>query len=61
MWTLEAYRPEELKARFYFDSPSPGIVLLKPELSYGDYSFHPLADENVPKEICRGCAGRVFD
>lgn len=57
---LEAYRPEELKARFYFDSPSPGIVLLKPELSYGDYSFHPLADENVPKEICRDVPGEFL-
>lgn len=54
---LESYRPEELKARFYFDSPEAGVVSLRPELSYGDFSFHPLEDELVPKEVCRDVPG----
>lgn len=54
---LESYRPKELKASFYFDSDAVGTVNLRPELAYGDFSFHPLADENVPKEICRDVPG----
>ncbi|MBQ7796509.1 MAG: DEAD/DEAH box helicase [Lachnospiraceae bacterium] len=54
---LEGYRPEELKVGFYFDSNGPKEVTLRPELSYGDYSFHPLDDENVPREICRDVPG----
>ena len=54
---LEAYRPEELKARFYFDSIDSRTVTLRPELAYGDYAFHPLDDENVPREICRDVPG----
>ena len=54
---LEAYRPGELKAAFYFDSTGPKEVTLRPELSYGDFSFHPLDDENVPREICRDVPG----
>ena len=54
---LESYRPKELKASFYFDSDAAGTVTLRPELSYGEFSFHPLADENVPKEICRDVPG----
>ena len=54
---LESYRPQELKVNFYFDSNSPKEVTLRPELSYGDYSFHPLEDENVPREICRDVPG----
>ena len=54
---LESYRPEELKVGFYFDSNGPKEVTLRPELSYGDYSFHPLDDENVPREICRDVPG----
>mgnify|MGYP000541834831 CR=1 FL=1 len=54
---LESYRPKELKASFYFDSDAAGTVTLRPELAYGDFSFHPLADENVPKEICRDVPG----
>ena len=54
---LESYRPKELKASFYFDSDAAGTVNLRPELAYGDFSFHPLADENVPKEICRDVPG----
>jgi len=54
---LEEYRPEELKVKFYFDSNSPKEVTLRPELSYGDYAFHPMEDENVPREICRDVPG----
>ncbi|MBQ5699594.1 MAG: DEAD/DEAH box helicase, partial [Lachnospiraceae bacterium] len=54
---LESYRPQELKVNFYFDSNGPKEVTLRPELSYGDYSFHPLEDENVPREICRDVPG----
>lgn len=54
---LERYRPQELKVRFYFDSSGPQEVSLRPELSYGDYSFHPLEDELVPREIVRDVPG----
>ncbi len=54
---LESYRPQELKVNFYFDSNGPKEVTLRPELSYGEYSFHPLEDENVPREICRDVPG----
>ena len=54
---LESYRPQELKVNFYFDSNTTKEVTLRPELSYGDYSFHPLEDENVPREICRDVPG----
>ena len=49
----EKYRPEALKARFEFDSDSPDELRLRPTLSYGDFTFSPLADEHVPREICR--------
>ena len=39
---LEAYKPEELKARFEFDSQGPNDLVLKPVLSYGEYSFQPV-------------------
>lgn len=54
---LDSYRPKELKARFYFDSTEPGQITMRPELSYGDFSFHPVEDENVPREICRDVPG----
>ncbi|MEG2451591.1 MAG: SNF2 helicase associated domain-containing protein [Clostridium sp.] len=54
---LEEYRPEELKARFEFDSISPDEISLNPILSYGDYSFHPLDDEKVPSTVCRDVPG----
>lgn len=50
---LEKVRPVELKARFLLESPGPGELILHPVLSYGDYSFHPVEDEHVPKTICR--------
>lgn len=54
---LEQYRPLELKARFTFDSPGPGELTMRPELSYGDYSFVPMEDEKVPRTICRDVPG----
>ena len=54
---LEEYRPKELRASFYFDSNGAEEVSMRPELSYGDFSFHPMDDENVPKEICRDVPG----
>lgn len=53
----EEYRPAELKARFEFDSAGPGEITMKPTLSYGEYSFHPLEDEHIPREICRDVPG----
>lgn len=54
---LEGYRPAELKARFTFDSPGPGELVMRPELSYGEYSFIPMEDEKVPRTICRDVPG----
>lgn len=54
---LEKTRPVELKARFVLESPQPGEVVLHPTLSYGDYSFHPVEDEHVPRTICRDVPG----
>ena len=54
---LDSYRPEELKAGFYFDSAGPGEISMTPELSYGDFSFHPMEDENVPRDVCRDVPG----
>lgn len=54
---LEDYRPQELKARFAFDSPGPNEVVLHPTLSYGDFSFHPIEDEKVPRTVCRDVPG----
>ena len=54
---LEAYRPQELRASFSFDSERPGELSMKPVLSYGDFSFTPLEDEKVPRTICRDVPG----
>ncbi len=54
---LEDYRPKELKARFEFDSGGKNTVTMKPVLSYGDYSFHPVEDEKVPRTVCRDIPG----
>lgn len=53
----ENYRPEPLKAAFYFDSKAPGQVELQPVLSYGDYAFHPVEDEKLPRTVCRDVPG----
>ena len=54
------YRPEALKARFEFDSDSPDELRLRPTLSYGDFTFSPLADEHVPREICRDVPAEFY-
>ncbi|MEY8338749.1 DEAD/DEAH box helicase [Lachnospiraceae bacterium 62-35] len=54
---LEDYRPEELKARFEFSSPRKNVIVMEPTLFYGDYSFHPIEDEKVPRTICRDVPG----
>ena len=56
----EKYRPEALKARFEFDSDSPDELRLRPTLSYGDVTFSPLADEHVPREICRDVPAEFY-
>lgn len=54
---LETFKPEELKARFDFDSDGPNSLILKPTLSYGDYSFQPVEDERLPRTVCRDVPG----
>lgn len=54
---LESYRPQELKAAFHFDSGRPEELTMKPVLSYGDFSFHPAADDKVPRTVCRDVPG----
>lgn len=56
----EKYRPDALKARFEFDSDSPDELRLRPTLSYGDFTFSPLADEHVPREICRDVPAEFY-
>ena len=51
------YEPEPLRAAFRFDTGGQGELLMEPELSYGEYVFHPLEDENLPKTICRDVPG----
>ncbi len=53
----ETYRPVELKARFVLESPDPNTVILRPTLSYGNFSFHPMEDEHVPAAISRDVPG----
>ena len=53
----ESYRREPLRARFYFESSGNGNISMEPLLSYGDYSFHPIEDEMVPRSICRDVPG----
>lgn len=54
---LAAYKMEPLKAEFYFDQSPSGDLVMEPELSYGDYSFHPVEDEKLPRTICRDVPG----
>ena len=53
----ENYRPEPLQAEFFFDSKAPGQVQMQPVLSYGDYAFHPVEDEKLPRTVCRDVPG----
>lgn len=54
---LESYRPVELKAAFVFDSKGPRELSLRPTLRYGEYSFHPVEDEHLPRTVCRDVPG----
>ena len=54
---LEAMRPVELKASFLFDSPEPGVLTMRPTLSYGEYAFHPVEDDKLPRTVCRDVPG----
>ena len=54
---LEQSRPVQLKAKFVLESPGPRELILHPTLSYGDYSFHPVEDDRVPRTICRDVPG----
>lgn len=54
---LEVFKPEELKARFDFDSDGPSELILKPTLSYGEFSFQPVEDERLPRTVCRDVPG----
>ncbi len=53
----ERYRPEPLRAEFRFDSFQKGELEMEPVLSYGDYSFHPVEDETLPRTVCRDVPG----
>ena len=50
---LEEYKMEPLKAVFRFDADEKGTLYMEPLLSYGEYTFHPIEDENLPSAICR--------
>jgi superfamily II DNA or RNA helicase len=54
---LEEYKMEPLKAVFRFDADEKGILYMEPLLSYGEYTFHPVEDENLPSAICRDVPG----
>lgn len=54
---LESLRPVALTAEFAFDSPEPGVLVMRPTLKYGDYSFHPMDDERLPSTVCRDVPG----
>lgn len=49
----EVYRPQELRASFFFDYDGKSKVSVEPVLSYGDLSFSPMEDETLPRQICR--------
>lgn len=54
---LEEYKMEPLKAVFRFDADEKGTLYMEPLLSYGEYTFHPIEDENLPSAICRDVPG----
>lgn len=54
---LEDYEPDPLQAVFRFDSPGKNQVVMEPILSYGDFHFHPVEDENLPRALCRDVPG----
>ncbi|WP_346919145.1 SNF2 helicase associated domain-containing protein [Lacrimispora sp.] len=54
---LESFQPDELKAKFEFDSDGLNKLVLRPTLSYGSYSFQPVEDERLPRTVCRDVPG----
>lgn len=54
---FESLRPMELKAKFIFDSNGPDELVMRPELRYGDHTFHPVEDEHLPRTVCRDVPG----
>lgn len=54
---LGSFKPEELKAKFEFDSNGLDELTMKPILSYGDFSFQPVEDEKLPRTVCRDVPG----
>ncbi len=53
----EEYQSEPLKAEFRFTSEEPGEITMEPVLSYGEYTFHPIEDETLPRTVCRDVPG----
>ena len=53
----KSYEPCPLRAQFKFDSRGFNELLMEPCLSYGDFSFHPVEDENLPRSVCRDVPG----
>ena len=53
----EEYRSEPLKAEFRFTSEEPGEITMESVLSYGEYTFHPIEDETLPRTVCRDVPG----
>lgn len=53
----KSYEPQPLRAQFKFDSRGLNELLMEPCLSYGDFSFHPVEDENLPRSVCRDVPG----
>ena len=54
---------EGMEALGILQSPeidSPDELRLRPTLSYGDFTFSPLADEHVPREICRDVPAEFY-
>lgn len=54
---LDQYEPEPLKAEFYFEAGEDGTLYMEPYLSYGEYRFHPIEDEALPRTVCRDVPG----
>ena len=54
---LGRYEPEPLKAEFYFEAGADGTLYMEPYLSYGEYRFHPIEDEEIPRTVCRDVPG----
>ena len=54
---LDAYSTEPLRAEFFFEGGSDGALYMEPCLSYGEYRFHPVEDEELSRTVCRDVPG----